>query len=317
MSHSPSTNRGASDLVVVLGLVGLAGGWLFLSGGIGPVEWMLAVPFLLVLPGYAFVSAILPESPERYPAGKADSEPNGQPGWPVRVALSLAASVLIVGTVGVFLNATGGFGREPAILFVSTITIVFVLIAWLRRLMRAPDQRANALRGNPGRIAGVLGNTPLQRIVMVLALVALVSAVAFAATAPSDSERFTEFYVLAENESGDLVADGFPETVEAGEGAPMHFAIENHEQRPMTYDVIVLAQPGGQGSAGELLDRYEVGVDAGERVIVERTVAPETPAPETRLDILLYKDGVPAEPSRDNADVSLQVWVDVTDGAGP
>lgn len=313
MSATPRTGGGwARDLVAVLGLVGLAQAALLLPWVPRPVAWLVGLPFLVVAPGYAFVAVIVPETPAES-TSLAPSRTQGAPGWLVRLALSLPISVLLVAAVALVLSFTVGIELAPAVIGVGAVTAGLALLALVRRGSLAPARRATPLGGTSGDLLGGAGFTPVQLGALALASLALVSAVALAGASPAGSESYSEFYVLAENETGHLVADDYPDEMVAGEGHPLYFAVENAEGESTTYDVIVRERPNGSGDA-EVLDQFEAELAEGERVIVERTVAPTAVSEETRLEFLLYEDGVPETPRAENADVSLHLWVEVVPG---
>lgn len=309
MSRPAPGDRWWIDLALVVVLVGVADAALLLSGVPRFLEWIVAVPFLLVLPGYALVSALLPESPRAAGDGAAPG-----PGWPVRIGLSLALSVLTVGVSGVLLSRVWAIRLRPAVLAVSLATVGGAVVAERRRRNLPRSRRAAPLRrGLGGRLRPSIGSS-LQAGALVLALLALVGAAAFAGATPADQQPYSEFSVLAEGDGGELVASALPETFVAGQGRDLHLAVENHEHRPVSYDVIVLADPGGLSASRELVARFRIDVGPGERRVVERTVAPKTAANDTRLLFLLYEDGVPADPGRGSADAVLRLWVDVVGG---
>lgn len=313
MSPASPAVRRYGDLAV-LGAIVLANLALLPVGAPAVLQWSLGIALLLVLPGYAIVAAVFSMAP----AGTRQRAGGGRalgPGWPIRAALSLALSLLVVATVGVVLSATVGIRHVPAILAVSVVTVVSGLIAADRRRSLAPESCGNPLRGGVDLSPASFGQTTVQSAVMLLALVALVSAVAFAGSAPSGGETYSEFYVLSEGEDGELVAEGHPSTFVAGEGHELAVGIENEEGETVTYDVVVVAQPNGTTADAEELQRFTVRVDDGERVVVDRTVAPTTVANRTRLQFLFYEDGVGGEPTAETADEALHVWADVVESA--
>lgn len=317
MTRRSSTAGGRRYLALVVALTGLATAVLFVTNGTGPLQWAVAIPFLLVLPGYAFLSAVRPAA-HRTSGGLGDGYEIGEPGWPIRLALAMALSVVIVGVIGVALNVTVGVTRGPAVLAIGSTTILFAIVASLRRETGAHG-RAGGERSTNGRSASaILGRTTLQWVVLLLAALTLLTAVGFAATAPGSDQSFSEFYVLNETANGTLTATDLPETMSEGEGRPLHFGIENHERRQLTYDVVVQSVrvgPDGNVTDVELLDEFDVAIDSGERAVVERTVVPTEPG-QQRLQFLLYTDGVPADPTAENATTSLHLWVDVTTDDG-
>lgn len=304
---APRPGERLADLPVVVALVGAAGLALLSDGVPRAVEWVLGVPFLLVLPGYAVVSATLP--------GSADGAGN-DPGWPVRLALSLALSVPIVGAVGVVLGVTWGLRLEPAVGAVGAVTVAGALVAHYRRRRLPPGGRAPTLAAGLGSVRRSVTVSP-QSVALAVALCSLAGAVALVGAAPVDRQPYSEFAVLAENDDGEFVAADYPRTFVAGQGNELRVVVENHEHGQVDYEVVVLAGSDGSAPDGEVVDRFAVRLAHGERAVVERSVAPETAGEDTRLDFLLYEGGAPADPDRRSADVALRLWVDVVEGDGP
>lgn len=274
------------------------------------VLWLLGVPFLLFLPGYALVSALFPEQPAPEPPAASTAAPEVTPGWTVRVALSLVLSAVVVAVVGVALGGVGAIRLDPAVGAVAVVTVVAAAVGMLRRV-RLPGQR----RANPfaDRTLGHLSaGSRLRNLTLAVAVLALVGSVAFVGAAPSQGEAFTESYLLAEDADGDLVADGYPTTFVAGEGRPIHLGIENSEHRPVTYEVVVVAQEvdtNGMVVARERTDRFAVDLDHGESTVVERRPAPTLTGESIRLSFRIYKDTDPGDAAA--PDQTLQLWIAV------
>lgn len=317
MSRPSPGNRWWTDLSLVVVLVVVAGLALLLPGVPWLVEWVLAVPFLLVLPGYALVSALLPASP-----GSTDAGSPPGPGWPTRLGLSLVLSVVIVGVLGVLLSRGVAIRLRPAVLGTCLVTVGCVVVAWRRRRRLPRERRAAPLGGGFRSLLRPRTHTSLQSVALALAVLALVGAATFAGATPSDRGAYSEFYLLAENERGELAASDLPRTFVAGEGRTLHVAIENHEHRPVSYELVAVARSDGPVPDRAVLDRFDVQLEHGERAVVERTVAPETAFEDGRLQFLLYEGDAPAQPDREAADAVLELGVDVVaspgalDGAG-
>lgn len=330
-----------------------------------PLRWALGVPFLLGWPGYAVVSALYPERPRREGASASGTHSGGaysgassragglaNPGWAARAALSLAASGVVVALVVVAVNRVAAVRTGPVVVGLLLVTLAALGVAAGRRLLVAPEDRAAPVAAVAGNAAGRGGRAGepnagpfgretdggatagrLQTAALVVAAALLVVTVAVAGAVPPQGEGFTETTLLTEGESGDLVATDYPTTFVAGEGHPLTLAVENNERRPVTYEVVVLAQDvGADGSvtAQRRVDEFEVEAAAGERELVERRIAPETTGEGVRLRFLIYNGGVgegdggdgsaangsdpaDAEVDPENADQVLQLWIDVVD----
>lgn len=313
MSERAHPGRGWTyDVVFGLAVTCIAVAALLVPGVPWPLEWALALSLLVLAPGWALVSLALPGSPEQSdgsPRRAADG-----PDWIVRLALTPPASVLVVAGVTVVASATVGIRLVPVVVGVGAVTAVGFLGAWFRRWLLARERRASPL-GRRGDSSPTAFGSTLQRVTFLLALLALVSAVAYAGANPPAAERYTEFYVLTETEGGDLVAADYPTADSADGNVALSLAIENDEGQEMTYDVVARAAPTGSGTPAEQVDRFQTSVPAGERVIAQRTYPARAIADGSRLQFLLYKDGVPADPSAENAALTLSVGGDGGDSA--
>ncbi len=314
MSRAETAADGPNDLGLLVGLVLLADIALLAPGVPQPIEWVVGVPFLLLVPGYAFVAALLPASP-RSTVGDAGTRSSRGPDWVARIGIALLLSIVLVAIVGVVASLTVGLTIVPAVLGISVLSGVLAAIAWIRRRSLPATRRSNPFLGTTGSPLGPVAGSPIQMGVFAVAVLALVSAVAFAGTVPpAEQAEYTEFYVLNETENGTLVANDYPTDVVAGEGATLHLGVENAESREMAYEVVVRAQnvtADGTVTETNRLDRFEVQVEQGERAILNRTIVPESPGDGQRIQLLLYKGSAPADPDAASADSALRLWMDV------
>ncbi|WP_096388823.1 DUF1616 domain-containing protein [Halopenitus persicus] len=306
----------ALDLAIVSVLAVVTAGILLAPWRLTAVAWIVGVPFLLFLPGYAVVSALFPEqSAERRPR-YVHAPVSTAPDWTVRIALSFGLSAVVVSVVGVALSRVATIRLVPVVVTIAAVTLVAVAIAAVRRLQLSPGRRANPVSGRTFRVG-----TSRQTGAFVLALVLLLGTVAAVGVVQPEGEAYTESYLLTEGENGDLVAEGYPTTFVAGEGHPLYVALENHEHESMSYEVVVLAQAvdsGGSVTSQRQVDRFSVDLDHTDRAVVERTIAPTTPGEGVRLRFLVYKGAAPSDVDAANAadaDQTLQIWIDVVEGA--
>lgn len=300
------------DLGVLAVLVAATAGVLLAPGVPRPVEWVLGVPFLVLYPGYAIVAALFPRAPDQ--ARPPWTDPAGGPGWIARVALAIGVSGVAVATIGVVLGWTVGYDLRYVVAAVGGLTLAGVVVAALRRQQYPLERRADPLVGGVAYLRS--SRSGFQTFAMAIAVVALLSAVAYAGTTPPPREGFTEFSLLVEDGEGQLVATDYPREFVAGQGQPLQLAVENQEGRAMDYEVVVLAQtvgPDGSVTNEERVDRFGVEVPAGERTVVERQIAPTTPNEGVRLRFLLFEGGASTNPDVEDADLSLQLWVDVVE----
>lgn len=322
-STAPGDDRGRADsdgwtrdLALVVAVVVLANVAVFVGAVPQPILWLLGVPFLLVLPGYAVVSALFPEDTGRLRRSEA-ADPWHEPDYLVRFGLSLVTSAVVLALVGVALSQASAIDTGPVAVAVSAVTLVGVAVAAVRRAAVDPAQRATPF-GDGSRIwTRLSGGSGLQNGLAVVALLALLGTLAVTGAAPPAQEDFTEFSVLSEDENGTLTAQQFPETLVSGENETLYVGLENNEGETTDYEVVVLAQAVNENGSviiQQRVDRFGVTLEPGENATVERTVAPTIVGDEIRLRFLLYEGDVPETPSASTADQSLQIWTDVVDG---
>lgn len=304
------SDAGSFDLLAVSLLAVITGIALIGIGPGGPL-WFLGVPFVVLLPGYAIVSAIFPEQPGTDTGGLSGGIRGSNPDWVVRFALSLVVSAVVVAVIGFVLGWAGVLRLGPAVGAIVGITVVSAAVAALRRFQLPEERRANPFAG---RRAQFSTGAIRQNAVLVVAILILVGSIAFVGAAPSDGEAFTESYLLAENAEGDLVAEDYPTTFVSGEEQSLYVGIENNEYRSVTYEIDVVVQEvnaDGEVVVQQQLDRFDVELAHDDSVVLERDVAPTMTGEGLRLQFLVSKGE-----NTDSPDQTLQLWIDVVDEAG-
>lgn len=297
-----------------------------------PARLALSLPLVLLVPGYALVSALFPEH-------------GGDSGFSTleRLVLSMALSLAVVSITAYFVNFTP-YGIQLAPLLVGVVgwSVVFAVIGLLRRARLDPADRyrlkwgstdstipglftvqrrgINASRGpfEPENERQLLLNVFLVFSVVVL----LVGGGYLAITAPSlpDTEPHTEYYLLAEDGDGDLTANDLPTELSAGSAEPIYVGIENHEGGTETYTTVVLQQEVTLTDDGsevesidseEELDRFETTVEGGESERIEYDLTP-TRTGDVYVWFLLYLGDVPSDPAPEDADNAVRLTVSVS-----
>lgn len=298
-----------TDLRVVVLLVVAGGVALLVPEVPWQVAWLLGLPLILFLPGYALVAALFIERPSSLNADKR------APGWPARFGLSLGVSMIVVATAGVALasEAPGKFTLPSMLTLVGGVTLLGVIVAAGRRARIPRDRRADALaRLSIGGHSESLGTNRAQSLALVLALVVLAGAFVFAGTAPT-SDPHSQAYL-----TGGEAVDVGPEnaTLVADSPNTMALALENHEGETTEYQVVTrLQEIGANGSvrATEQLDEFQVGLAANETRIVERSFVPSLSGEDLRLQVLVYTGETSGAVGPETADLSLRLWVTSTD----
>ena len=330
-----------ADLAATLALVGLTVLAVFTPVvSETPLRVVTGLPFVLFIPGYAFIAALFPEAGEEL----TDDEPKEQRDDKIseiggmlnreidsveRFALSFGLSIAIVPLLGLVLNFTPwGIRLVPTVLAVSGFTVVCVAVAANRRWslpeneqFHVPYQQwlagARAELFEPdNRISAVLN------VVLVLSILLAAASVTYAVAVPKDGESFTEFYLLTENERGELIADDYPTNFTAGESRPVTVGIGNQEHEQTDYTVVVQLQQVDRERVDnqtrisveerQELDRLQAQLEHNETWHQSYDVTPRLTGQNLRLVFLLYQESPPSEPTIENAYRETHLWINVS-----
>jgi len=319
-----------------------------------PLRVVLGLPLVLFLPGYALVAALFPEEGEGPPEPDTDAEGEDSEGADPeeggegidgieRVALSFGLSIAVVPLLGLVLNFTPwGIRLVPILVAVGGFTLVATAVAARRRRALPESERfsvpyeawvadARAELFEPDSRADAALN-----VLLVLSILLATASVAYAVAVPKQGEAFTEFYVLTENETGELVADNYPTEFVRSEARPVVVGIGNHEHEPTDYSAAVeLQRVRFENESGapvnvfrsnatnatnvsavvteeRTLGTFNATVRANETFQREYQIRPTMTGERMRLAFLLYRDELPADPTVDNAYRELHLWVNVT-----
>ena len=269
---------------------------------------VLALPFLLLFPGYVLVAALFP----------AKDEMDGLE----RLALSFGMSIPAVALIGLGLNYTPwGIRLQPVLYSISAFILVLSVIAMWRRwkLNRKSEMVINVHLRLPGWEGSTLNKT--LSVVLMVSILGTVGVLGYAVAKPKVGERFTEFYILGaggkaqDYPSRFVLADGRAVRVTYGAGLEdvsgdrgnVTVGIINHEHRDTAYSlrVTVAGEPGAVIPDGT--SYYAFGpVTLGHEEKLEQVVgmAPRHAGEDQKAEFLLYKDG-DSEPY-----LTLHLWVD-------
>lgn len=333
-----------ADLAIIGGVVG-ATILTVLTSGLqeSPLRIALGLVFVLFAPGYALVAALFPEAgPSRRDGtehgtakrnGDARERSTDRPAGTAltgleRLALSIGFSIVLVTLCGLGASHTPlGVEAGPIVVALGVGTVLLIGTAAVRRTkLDAEDRFRVPYREWYGGTHSALfePDTATDVAVNVLVAIAVVSALAaggYATAASPENERFSAIYLLTEDDDGTLVTDDYPAELESGESRQLVVGIDNNEQRPVTYTLVVAEQrvdtDGDETTitGQNELDRFETQVGSGETWRTRYDLEP-TMAGDVRIVWLLYADSdVPSDPSLENADYSTQLWMTVSDDA--
>ena len=244
-----------------------------------------------------------------------------------RVALSFGLSIAVVPLIGLVLNFTPwGIRLVPVVTAVAAFTLGCVAVAARRRWALPPDERLAVpyrewLAAAESELFEPDDRTDAAlNVLLAVSVLLAVGSVGYAVAVPPQGEQFSEFYLLTETPEGELVADGYPETMAVNETAELIVGIGNNEYESTEYHVVVQLQEvemeGNESTVVERteLDRFEATVGHNATHHERHTLRPTRAGEELRVQYLLYRGDVPDDPTRENAYRDLHLWIDVGKG---
>ena len=213
-----------------------------------PLRVVFGLPFVLFVPGYAFIAALFPEAGSGPSNDDADRQSSGGRGIDgiERVALSFGLSIAIVPLIGLVLNFTPfGIRLVPIVVSLTVFTVLATVVADSRRRSLPVEEQFEV----PYRawLAGAREELfePNSRadaalnVLLAISVVLAVSSVGYAVAVPQQGEDFSDFYLLTEQENGELVADDYPTEFTRGESRPLIIGVGNQEHEEVSYTVVV------------------------------------------------------------------------------
>ncbi|WP_277555851.1 DUF1616 domain-containing protein [Halobaculum limi] len=297
-----------ADLLAVVVGVALALSVVFTPlGEWRPLALVIGLPFVLLIPGYALVSVVFPRAGE---TGLGEGK-----GWLSRLVLSIAGSVMAIAVVGVALEFTvWGFRREAVVGMLAAWTLAASAVAWYRRRQVRLEARAGASVSAVRDRAydAVAGDGPVGVFLTLLVVAVAIGGVAVVVADTTSSGTATEFYILGENESGELVAGSYPMNLTVGERATVGIGVST--TRPTGFNGSVVASLERVSVDGESvtitesrrLESFGVSVSSGETTIRRHTFQPQMTGERLRLTYRLYERG------SESAFRSVHIWISVS-----
>lgn len=303
------------DLVAVVAVVAV--GWLTLLVSIpagNPLVVPIALLFVLVAPGYAIVAALFPA---RRAAETADGHRLDVRGldFPERLALGVGTSIVVAPFVAFSLHSSVvGVARGPVVMLLGLVTLTAAAAAILRWRSLPPELRFQ-LSVSPLR-AGTSVDRLLVVVVAIVVVVA-VSSVGYATTTSRGGEDLTELYVLAVQDDGTIRAENYPGILVLGEPTELYVGLDNHRGAEARFTVVGVVQSvdldTGAVLRQEEFQRYTATVADGESWGVRHEFTPVWTGVNVRVVYLLYVDTAPSVVSRETAEQSVHIWMDVVD----
>lgn len=256
-----------------------------------PVRVPLGLLMVLFIPGYALIAALFPRK------GDLDGIE--------RVALSFGLSIAVVPLIGLGLNYTPwGIRLTPVVISLAVFTVILAAAAHFRRAQLPADERfsvearkhLNALKtefaaGDKSRLDKAL------TILLVLSIIASVSALVYVIVTPKQGEKFTEFYILGPKG----MAYDYPTIVEAGNKSTVIVGVVNHEYSLVNYTMHLSL------NNSTLLSR-EIALEHNQTWEKPVSYVLNKPGDSQKVEFLLYKEENFTAPYRD-----LHLWVNVSE----
>lgn len=308
MGRWSDTSTATSDLVavIVFTAITLAA---TVSSVDGPLLAVVAIPFLLFVPGYALVAALFPNRESTYSQHRLIGTE--------RILYAVVASICLAVIVGVNLDFTAWPIRPvPVVSALAAVTVLSSLVAFYRRRTADSESAKTAVQfntaGGPRSQSGDDG-VKLGSVIVGIAVILALTSVTLVAAQDQRGEQYTELALLTAND-GELQADNFPAEMELGGSSELYFTVTNREQRQNEYVVLIRltrTAPTGEVIESARLDTYSESLGPGERWQQRHSVTPVLEGQRLRLTYLLYRGSVPEQPTVDNAYRETHIWIDV------
>jgi len=187
-----------------------------------PIRLLLAVPFLLFIPGYVLIFTLFPLTNSGEKISMIE-----------RIGLSVGVSIALAGLIGLGLNYTPwGIRLEPLLLTISLFNLGVGALAIYRWHKINPEDRFSksftiSLPASENKPNAII------TIILTAAIIVAGSFTIYIILTPKIGERFTEFYVLGPTGS----ADNYPQNLTSGQNTTLILGISNHEYRTMNYTI--------------------------------------------------------------------------------
>jgi uncharacterized membrane protein len=257
--------------------------------------WFLRIlfllPLLLFIPGYTFVAVFFP----------AARDIDGIE----RIVLSLGLSIATIALLTFVLSfAPWGIRLDLPVIGVSIISAGLSIGAQYRRAKVPPGDRFavpfHEIRPAISNAFVASGDDPqTDRILSIILLVAIAAAVIVTVSVivvPKEGERFTEFFILGENEK----TSNYPTVITAESNSSVFIGITNHEHRAINYTVEIYYQDMSVDrrtgiailSSMDPVDRFTVDVANNQTIINPYNLVPGTAA-YNRVEFLIFNETVP------------------------
>lgn len=319
--HASDEHPGRSETVDLAAVVLWSG--LAIIAGLAPptrgtaIAFVLGMPLVLFLPGYALLAALYPA------AGNRDRGDRSTRGIDVTTRLGLAVPVslaVVILTIAPLAWTPWGFGHVPILVVLVIVTVFCVIIAAIRRQsrddrFRFPPERWRATKTRI-RSAGAL-QTGITFLLIGSILLAVI-AISFALAMPPAAEGSTQFYLATMADDGEVISSDYPREFVAGQPESLVVGVENNHDVNRSYTVIVVLEvlavdePEQAVTDQEILETIETGDLASDEIWEhEHDIEIDRDEPSIRISYYLYEEPPPGDPDPETAAEWLYLNVNV------
>ncbi len=249
------------------------------------IRTILGLSLILFLSGYSVISFLFPK--------KDDLDAIE------RIAFSFGLSIAIVVLTGLVLNYTPfGIRLMPALIFLSTFTLLMSIFAFIRR-SRIPDkERFNVnfekhLKNIKGSLNIKSKTDKILSVLLILSIVFAVFTIVYTIATPKQDAKFTEFYLLGPNGK----ASDYPTNLSVGETGNVTVGIVNNEYANVNYKMVVKLN-------NQTINEENITLSNGAKYEKPFTFELSESGKNQELEFLLYR-----LPDDTNVNRSLHLWI--------
>lgn len=336
MVTTKNTTRGIDGIaaVIPLDIVGITVLLVVFDGlvfgypaTVPPLRAVVGLVVVLFVPGYLLLAVLFPRR-QSTTDGTSSIEAatptvhrlvhGGRPSWGERFVLSFGLSVATVPILGLLVTPiTGSLSPQSVFFGLNAFIFAGMVAAVGRRSVVPTNERlrlpSQSVRESLGTMFG-RDDSRLLSVALVLAVFVALASVGFVVTFPASGEAYTSTTLLTENDDGELVASGYPSTLDAGASEQLTLRVENHEGVETTYTAVVSLQrvdASGDVSETERVLQERETVQPGQTWTEAHTITPTMTGENLRLQYHIYRGEPPQNVDEDSAYRTLSLWVTV------
>lgn len=282
------------------------------------VRTALVLLVLLLVPGYLLVAIA-------YPRNDRHAGDRTRPSMGERAVLAFGTSVVLLPLLALVPGLLG-LSYTPGV-FLLLLEVLFVVGGGAAAYRRAGVPESERFRlpveewllGAAEWVRHADRSRRAARAAVVASVLLAAVSFGYVLAAPQDGEQYSTMTLLSENETGDLVAAGYPTELTTSEASDLTLAVTNDRREVTTYSVVlrlerVEERDGTQQIAEvERLAVYQQEVEPGDTWTHQHTVSPSMTGTNLRLRYYLYVDEPPTAIGPETARDYLHLWVDVAE----